>query len=76
MEQPSGGLALLLAFLQRFGEVMGGVVLGALYYVLLGPVAIVSRVLSDPLRRRRPTDSAFAAWQKENETVGAAQRQG
>lgn len=76
MEQPSGGLATVLAFLQRFGEVMGGVVLGVLYFVLLGPVAIVSRILSDPLRMRRPADSAFAPWQKENETVGAAQRQG
>lgn len=76
MEQPSGGLATVLAFLQRFGEVMGGLVLGALYFVLLGPVAVVSRVLSDPLRMRRPADSAFAAWEKENETVGAAQRQG
>lgn len=75
-QQPSGGLATVLAFLQRFGEVMGGVVLGALYFLLLGPVALVSRMLSDPLRLRRPSDSAFAAWQKENESVGAAQRQG
>ena len=76
MEQPSGFLAVILAFLQRFGEVMGGIVLGALYFVLLGPVAVVSRVLTDPLRRRRPADSAFLPWEKDNETVGAAQRQG
>lgn len=76
MEQPSGGLATVLAFLQRFGEVMGGIVLGALYYVLLGPVAVVSRLLSDPLRMRRPADTAFSAWEKDNESVDAAQRQG
>ncbi len=75
-QQPSGVLATILAFLQRFGEVMGGVVLGGLYFVLLGPVAVVSRVLSDPLRRRRPPDTAFAPWAKENETLSAAQRQG
>jgi len=76
MEQPSGVLATVLAFLQRFGEVMGGIVLGALYYVLLGPIAMVLRALSDPLRLRRPADSAFTAWEKNNETVGAAHRQG
>ena len=76
MEQPSGGMATVLAFLHRFGEVMGGLVLGALYFVLLGPVAVVSRILSDPLRLRRPADSAFGDWQKDNETIGAAQRQG
>ena len=76
MEQPSGGLATVMAFLHRFGEVMGGIILGALYFVILGPVALVSRVLSDPLRMRRPTDTAFAPWPKDNETVDAAQRQG
>lgn len=66
----------MLAFLQRFGEVMGGVILGLLYFLLLGPVAVVSRVLSDPLRLRRPADSAFLAWEHDNETVDDAHRQG
>lgn len=76
MEKPSGALATVLTFLHRFGEVMGGIVLGILYFVLLGPVAVVSRILTDPLRVRRPTDSAFAPWARENEDVAAAQRQG
>ncbi len=69
-------MATVLAFLQRFGEVMGGIVLGALYFVLLGPVAVISRIFSDPLKMRRPSDSAFAVWEKDNESVSAAQRQG
>lgn len=64
------------AFFARFGEVMGNVVLGALYYLLLGPVAIFSRLLSDPLRRRRPADSAFLPWSEENESLTKARRQG
>ncbi len=64
------------SFFARFGEVMGNVVLGVLYFALLGPVAIFSRLLSDPLRRRRPTDSAFLPWGEENESLTQARRQG
>ena len=76
MEKPQGIWPTIMAFLQRFGEVMGGLVLGGLYLILLGPVAVVSRMMTDPLRMRRPGDSAFLKWEKENETVRAAQRQG
>ena len=31
---------------------------------------------TDPLRRRPPRDSAFVEWQEDNETLGAAHRQG
>ncbi len=66
----------ILAFFHRIGEVMGGIVLGALYFLLLGPVALVVRLATDPLRRRPPRDSAFVEWQEDNETLGAAHRQG
>ena len=76
MEGSSSLTATLLAFFHRFGEVMGSIVLGALYFVLVGPVALIARLASDPLRRRPPRDSAFLAWQKDNETLDAAHRQG
>lgn len=66
----------LLAFFHRFGEVMGGIVLGALYFLLLGPVALVVRLATDPLRRRAPRDTAFVEWREDNDTLGAAHRQG
>jgi len=69
-------MAPILSFLQRFGEVVGNVVLGLLYFVLLGPVAVVLRLVSDPLRRRNPGASAFLGWERDNEDVRAAQRQG
>jgi hypothetical protein len=74
--EAQGPWASIAAFLQHFGEVMGNVVLGILYFVLLGPVALLTRLVSDPLRRRRPADSAFLPWREENETLTQAQRQG
>jgi hypothetical protein len=66
----------VLAFFNRFGEVMGNVVLGALYFVLLGPVAVLARLVADPLRVRRPRDSSFLPWEPANENLTAAHRQG
>ena len=63
-------------FLQHFGEVMGNVILALLYFFLVGPVAILYRLASDPLRTRRPSGSAFLPWRKENETIAEAHRQG
>jgi hypothetical protein len=76
MEESPSFTASLLAFFHRFGEVMGSIVLGALYFLLVGPVALIARIATDPLRRRAPRDSAFLGWQKDNETLEAAHRQG
>jgi len=52
MEGSPSFMTALLAFFHRFGEVMGSIVLGALYFVLVGPVALIVRLATDPLRRR------------------------
>jgi hypothetical protein len=75
-ESPGGLMVKVGAFFARFGEVMGNLVLGALYFFLLGPVAVVTRLFSDPLRRRRPADSAFVPWAEENDTLAQGRRQG
>jgi hypothetical protein len=72
--QSLGHLAML--FLQRFGEVMGNLVLGVLYVLLLGPLALLARLVSDPLRTRPPRDSSFLPWEPVNDTIPAAHRQG
>lgn len=64
------------AYLRRFGEVIGDVVLGAIYFLLLGPLAVVLRLTRDPLRRRRPSGSAFLPWHEENDSIRQARRQG
>jgi hypothetical protein len=66
----------LKLFLARFGEVMGRLVLGVVYFGLLGPVALFVRLFSDPLRRRRPKDSAFLPRESEADTRRDAGRQG
>jgi hypothetical protein len=77
MDTPEPGLGESLArFHQQFGEVIGKVILALLYFLLLGPVAILYRLASDPLRTRRPQGSAFLPWRKENETIADAHRQG
>jgi hypothetical protein len=63
-------------FLHRFGEVMGGLVLGVLYFLVLGPISLAVRLLTDPLRRRRRSGTAFVDWERLNETLRAARRQG
>ena len=63
-------------FLARFGDVMGRLVLGAVYFLLLGPVAIFLRLVSDPLRRKRPEDSAFLPRVAEADPEREAGRQG
>ena len=80
--QGSGGsrarrrLDAVVLFLGRFGEVMGRLVLGAVYFLLLGPVAVFVRLFSDPLRRRRPDDSSFLPRPAESDVVREAGRQG
>jgi hypothetical protein len=63
-------------FLHRFGEVVGGLVLGVLYFVVLGPISLAVRLLTDPLRRRRRPETAFVEWERMNENLRAARRQG
>ncbi len=66
----------VVLFLARFGEVMGRLVLGAVYFLLLGPVAVFVRLFSDPLRRRRPDDSSFLPRPSESDVSREAGRQG
>lgn len=66
----------ILAFLNRIGEVMGSLVLVLLYFALLGPLAIATRLFADPLRLRPPRGSSFLRWEGGNGTLRSARRQG
>ena len=65
----------LLQFSERFGNMLSRVFLTLLYFLLLGPFAIVYRLVADPLRIRRPKDSNWWEWQADNETLRAARKQ-
>ena len=64
-----------LQFSQRFGHMLSRVFLTLLYFFVLGPFAIVYRVVADPLRRRRPKDSNWSAWEQRENTLTAARKQ-
>jgi hypothetical protein len=76
MSRLSAMTAPILAFFHRFGEVVGGIVLGLLYLVLLGPVASIGRWLADPLALRGRTGTGFSPFPRTNETLSSARRQG
>ena len=67
----------LQRFTHRFGTLLSGGLLTALYFLLLGPFAILYRLGADPLHRRRPRAGAgnWSAWTGTNDTLAAARRQ-
>ena len=65
----------LLQFSERFGNMLSRTFLTLLYFLVLGPFAVVYRLVADPLRLRRPKDGNFVAWDSANDTLAAARRQ-
>lgn len=66
----------LLEFSERFGSMLSRVLLTVLYFVLLGPFALLYRLFADPLHSARPTQTNWTAWEAVNEDLAAARRQG
>lgn len=65
----------LIEFTERFGNMLSRVFLTLLYFLVLGPFAIVYRVVADPLRISRPTKGNWWDWEADNETLKAARKQ-
>ncbi len=67
----------LQRFTHRFGTLLSRCLLTVLYFVLLGPFALLYRLGTDPLRRRRPRPGAgnWSTWTGTNDTLSAARRQ-
>lgn len=62
-------------FMQRFGQLMSGILLAVLYFGLLGPVALLHRFLADPLRLRRSRTSHWVPWTQPRASLRFARRQ-
>lgn len=61
---------------QRIGDVQARVILGLLYFLLVGPVALVRRIVADPLGlRRHAGPSYWTARPPADSTIEAARRQ-
>ncbi len=66
----------LIQFTERFGSMLSRVLLSGLYYLVLGPVALVYQRVADPLRLKRPQNGTnWTTWKGTNDTLSRARRQ-
>ena len=65
----------LLQFSERFGSMLSRALLTLLYFVLLGPFALVYQLFADPLHLKRRPQGNWTAWQRTNETLAEAKKQ-
>lgn len=65
----------LLQFSERFGSMLSRLLLTLLYYVLLGPFALVYQLFADPLHLKRRPQGNWTAWVPHNDTLAEARRQ-
>jgi membrane protein required for beta-lactamase induction len=67
--------AALLRFSERFGQMLSRTLLTLLYFLLLGPFALLYRLAADPLHLRRRKAGNWSAWTGANDTLAQARRQ-
>jgi len=65
----------LIEFTERFGNMLSRTLLTVLYFLVLGPFAIVYRLVTDPLHLKTRPNGNWTAWKPTNETLNAARRQ-
>jgi hypothetical protein len=73
--KPPGLKARALLFSERFGSMLSRVLLTVLYFGVLGPFAILYRLVADPLHLRRRKRGNWTAWASHNDTLRLARRQ-
>ena len=64
-----------IQFTERFGSMLSRVLLTTLYFVVLGPFALLYRLFADPLHLRRRPRGNWSAWEETNSTLHSARRQ-
>jgi hypothetical protein len=67
--------AAFLRFSERFGHVLSRTLLTLLYFVVLGPFALLYQLFADPLHLRRRPRGNWTAWESHNNTLPRARRQ-
>lgn len=65
----------LLRFSERFGNLLSRTLLTVLYYLVLGPFAVVYQLVADPLHLRKRPAGNWTTWEERNDTLSAARRQ-
>jgi hypothetical protein len=64
-----------IQFSERFGSMLSRILLTVLYYLVLGPFALVYQRVADPLHLRRRKAGNWTTWDHPNDTLRAARRQ-
>ena len=65
----------LIQFTERFGNMLSRALLTVLYYVVLGPFALLYRIFADPLHLRRQSAGNWTRWERSINTLSAARKQ-
>ena len=65
----------LLQFSERFGTMLSRLLLTLLYFVLLGPFAILYRLFADPLHLSPRPEGNWSAWTQRTDDLRSARRQ-
>lgn len=65
----------LLHYSERFGSMVSRIFLTLLYYLVLGPFALLYQLFADPLHVRRRPQGNWTTWESKNDTLAAARKQ-
>lgn len=65
----------LIQFTERFGSMLSRLLLTVLYYVVLGPFALVYQRVADPLHLRRQPAGNWRPWTGTNDDLQSARKQ-
>ncbi|MFT5051926.1 MAG: hypothetical protein ACI8QZ_003356 [Chlamydiales bacterium] len=65
----------LILFTERFGSMLSRALLMVLYFLVLGPFAIVYRIFADPLHLRPRTSGNWTRWERSADNLRAARKQ-
>lgn len=65
----------LLHFSEQFGSMLSRVLLTLLYFLVLGPFALLYQWVADPLHLRRRKQGNWTTWRTTNDTLRLARRQ-
>lgn len=69
-------MSALTHFIERFGSMVSRAFLTVLYFVVLGPFALLYQLFADPLHlKQRGKRGNWTSWDADNETLAAARRQ-
>ncbi|HIG10291.1 MAG: hypothetical protein ABGY71_14700 [bacterium] len=68
-------MKVLLDVSERFGNMLSRALLFLLYFLLLGPFALLTRLFSDPLHLSRRPKGNWTAWKASKGGLAAARRQ-